>query len=156
MTTEPNQADIMAAMAAGSFRSKPAANTSLYSDISDSSSLTQEAEGSKSKTNARKIYCFREGCGSVILQKGAAVYVESPSTIVCLSIHTRSAIAHISFQMTLHHLLHPQTKTHMDSGTFQILMHLTILDFRDPILLPLSPYRLDYQEMMERRGRGKR
>ena len=81
MTTEPSQADIMAAMQAGQFRSKAPSNTSLYSDI-DSSALTQEAEGSK--TNARKIYCFREGCGSVILQKGAAAYVESPSTIVSL------------------------------------------------------------------------
>jgi hypothetical protein len=81
MTTEPSQADIMAAMQAGQFRSKAPSDTSLYSGI-DSSALTQEAEGSK--TNARKIYCFREGCGSVILQKGAATYVESPSTIVSL------------------------------------------------------------------------
>jgi hypothetical protein len=80
--TEPNQADIMSALAAGSFRSKPASNSSLYSEITDPSALTQEAEGSKTKTNARKIYCFREGCGSVILQKGAATYLESSSTIV--------------------------------------------------------------------------
>jgi hypothetical protein len=83
MTTEPNQADIMAAMQAGQFRSKAPSNTSLYADI-ESSALTQEAEGSK--TNARKIYCFREGCGSVILQKGAASYVESSSTIVSMSL----------------------------------------------------------------------
>jgi hypothetical protein len=89
MSTEPSQADIMAAFQAGAFRSKVPAATSVLADIHDPNpvgALTRpaegEAEGSKSKTNSRKIYCFREGCGSVILQKGAATYIEAPANIV--------------------------------------------------------------------------
>jgi hypothetical protein len=83
MTTEPSQADIMAALQAGAFRSKPVA-TSTYADFSDPSALITTPEGSTSntKTNSRKIYCFREGCGSVILQPKASTYLESTSTIV--------------------------------------------------------------------------
>jgi hypothetical protein len=86
MTSEPSQADIMAAFQAGAFRSKAPTSTSVLADVRDpANALTQsqsEAEGSKTKTNSRKIYCFRQGCGSVILSKGAATYVESPANIV--------------------------------------------------------------------------
>lgn len=82
----PSQADIMKALQAGAFRSKAPASTLLYADITNpiDQLMRSEGEGSKSKTktNARKVYCFREGCGSVILSPGAADHVESPATIV--------------------------------------------------------------------------
>lgn len=146
MTTELSQADIMAAMSAGQFRSKPPSSTFLHSDI-DTSALTQEAEGSK--TNSRKIYCFREGCGSVVLQKGAALYVESSSTIVRPQPSMRSCVKlMISSLMTHHHLSHLQQTHHMDSGTSPILIHLTISDSQDPIRHLLLPSLRTYQGMM--------
>ena len=154
--TEPSQADIMAAMQAGSFRSKPPSNTTLYSDISDTSSLTQEAEGSKSKTNARKIYCFREGCGSVILQKAAATYIESSSTIVSPRYLLVLSRLNYSSQMTLHPLSHLQTRPRMASGTFLTHIPLTTSDSRDPILHLPSPYQPTRQEMTAKRERGRR
>ena len=80
--TQAEQAEIMKALQAGSFRSKAPASTSLHSSFTDPvNELTTGGEGSK--TNSRKIYCFREGCGSVVLQPKAAVYVDSAETIVC-------------------------------------------------------------------------
>ena len=154
MTSEPNQADIMAALQAGSFRSKPPASTTLYADIPDPVNALTQGEGS-SKTNSRKIYCFREGCGSVILQKGAATYLESSSTIVCPRSKPRYQLISRS-QMTLHPPSLPARPTPTDSGTFPIHMHLTISDSQDPTHRHLSLYRAIYPETMGIRGKIKR
>lgn len=79
--TQAEQAEIMKALQAGAFRSKAPASSSLHSSFDDPVNDLTNGEGSK--TNSRKVYCFREGCGSVILSPGAATYVESTETIVC-------------------------------------------------------------------------
>lgn len=82
--SEPSQAEIMKALQAGGFRSKAPASSSLYASFADPVDALTKGEGSKS--NSRKVYCFREGCGSVILSPGAAELVESPANIVCLTL----------------------------------------------------------------------
>ena len=144
----------MAALQAGSFRSKPPASTTLYADIPDPVSALTQGEGS-SKTNSREIYCFREGCGSVILQKGAATYLESSSTIVCPRSKPRYQLISRS-QMTPHPPSPPARGTRTDSGMSPIHMHLTISDSQDPTHHHLSLYRTIYQETMGRRGKIKR
>jgi hypothetical protein len=155
MTTEPSQADIMAALQAGSFRSKAPASSSLYADISDPVNSLTQGEGS-SKTNSRKIYCFREGCGSVILQKGAATYLESSSTIVTILPLLETSELIDRSQMTPHPLSLPPQATPMPSGMCLIHMHSTISDSQDRIPLQLSLYQTTYQGMMEKKGRVKR
>lgn len=170
MSTEPSQADIMAAFQAGAYRSKAPAATSVLADINDPNpvgALTQpaegEAEGSKSKTNSRKIYCFREGCGSVILQKGAATYIESPANIVRPHPNPLPFLSQIRrlmfrYQMTKHPLFpipspSPPTLGTTRTGTSLIHMHSTISVSPDPTLRQISLSRPTY--LGERGWRGK-
>lgn len=86
--SQAEQAEIFKALQAGSFRSKAPTSSSLYSSFTDPvNELTTGGEGSK--TNSRKVYCFREGCGSVVLSPKAATYIESSESIVCSLHHPR-------------------------------------------------------------------
>ncbi|WVR03047.1 hypothetical protein IAU60_000036 [Kwoniella sp. DSM 27419] len=77
--SEPSQADIFAALQAqssGSFRRSPPA-TSPYSTFSqDPKGELATGEEGKACTNSRRLYCFREGCGSVILSEGVGEWLE--------------------------------------------------------------------------------
>ncbi|KAI9633239.1 Mss4-like protein [Dioszegia hungarica] len=89
--TRPSQADIYAALAAqssSSFR-KPAAPTAPYSAFPDPSSELITPSGSgPSRVNCTRVYCPREGCGSLILMDRAGEVLESDVEV--LPYHTGS------------------------------------------------------------------
>lgn len=87
---QPSQADVFAALSAqGSFRkpAKPSAPFSAFSDPSTEliTSAGASAEAGSSRVNATRVYCPREGCGSLILLENAAKVVESQIEVVSQS-----------------------------------------------------------------------
>lgn len=83
---QPSQAQILAALQSGSFRPKNPPKTVAAADLSRDDLVSSNAAGQEAgpSTNARRIYCFREGCGSVILEQGAASWVDLDTEVVRL------------------------------------------------------------------------
>lgn len=74
-TGEPSQAAIFSALQSSSFRPKAVPSTVTAADIGEL--------GPSGSKNARKIYCFRPECGSIILQKETAAVVDGVNSNVC-------------------------------------------------------------------------
>lgn len=79
--SQPSQADILAALSSSSFRKAPQP-TSPYVEFRDPESELIEA--GPSKVNSRRVYCFREGCGSLILLEKAGAVTETDTSIVSI------------------------------------------------------------------------
>lgn len=63
-------------------RNRPVARAlASFNDIQDVIEVVNEA-GEELKENKYDLLCPREGCGSLILKKGSAKFVESPSVEV--------------------------------------------------------------------------
>jgi len=102
--TQPSQADVLAALQAQSSSSRKRPSTSSYADHADPyTSLTTpstsapSATASSSRLNATRLYCPREGCGSLILLEQTGEWltaeadaVRSPPSSVSGSANTRS------------------------------------------------------------------
>ncbi|RSH83994.1 hypothetical protein EHS25_005239 [Saitozyma podzolica] len=75
--TQPSQADILAALASGSFRPKQPPQTVTYSELGPEASSSLVSSSSGSKRNAGRVYCFRQGCGSLIILPETGELVET-------------------------------------------------------------------------------
>lgn len=105
--SQPSQADIFAALQSQSSSStfKPRPTTSFFSDHPDHlSSLTNPS--SSEPTNKTKIYCFREGCGSLLLLPDVGEWIVAEGNVV----------NHLTPSC---HLKNPHT--HCQSGVFLLL-----------------------------------
>ena len=83
--TQPSQADIYAALASQSSFRKPAPPTAAYDTFSDPATQLIESGPSGSRVNKTRVYCPREGCGSLILLEKAGEVVQTGQNIVCPS-----------------------------------------------------------------------
>lgn len=81
--TQPSQADIYAALASQSSFRKPTPSTATYDSFSDPATQLIESGPSGSRVNKTRVYCPREGCGSLILLEKAGEVVETDENIVC-------------------------------------------------------------------------
>lgn len=89
---QPSQADIYAALAAQSSFRKPAAPTSAFTSFSDPSTELISSASSSSRVNSRRVYCPREGCGSLLLLEKAGEVVEAPVDVVSPLIWTEGGV----------------------------------------------------------------
>lgn len=80
--TQPSQADILAALASGSFRPKQPPQTVTYSELGPEASSSLVSSSSGSKRNAGRVYCFRQGCGSLIILPETGELVETDVPVV--------------------------------------------------------------------------
>jgi len=77
---QPSQAEIFAALQAqGSSSSRPKAASTAYAEIQD-----PYADLTKDGISASRMYCPREGCGSLILLEGTAEWLLAESNLVSL------------------------------------------------------------------------
>jgi hypothetical protein len=88
--TQPSQADIFAALASGSFRPKQPPQTVTYSELGSDASSSLVSSSSGSKRNAGRVYCFREGCGSLIILPETGELVETDVPVVSVSVAVRA------------------------------------------------------------------
>lgn len=77
---QTSQGDVLAALQFPS-ASRPPPPASLFSEHHDPPSALTSASSSR-KTNSTRIYCWREGCGSLILLPGVGEWVVSEGGVV--------------------------------------------------------------------------
>lgn len=93
---QPSQADILAALSSqSSFRKRQPLQTAPFASFagpltelvtggggSQTADAADERHAGPSRYNARKVYCFRESCGSLILMDGVGEVVETAEAVV--------------------------------------------------------------------------
>ena len=132
--TQPSQADILAALQAQSGSRKVRPPTTLLSEHEkDGGSPKDLLKGnpgeSSKKTNAGKIFCWREGCGCLILSPGVGEWLEDEPNIVRRSSHP------------LHESPKPRFRSLKDLMPFRRLEYHTEYPRRYPTYQdPLSPH----------------
>lgn len=87
--SQPSQADVLSALQLQSSSSRKRPETKAYNEHADPANLF--ASGS----NAVKIHCFRQECGSVILSKGVAEVIEAPSGLVRAAVPSFRPVADV-------------------------------------------------------------
>ena len=92
---DPSQADILAALSAqSSTRKRPQAVA--YDSLTEAELITRNTDGGAGagpSRNARKVYCFREGCACLVLLSGMGEVVETEVAMVSLSMRSESTRA---------------------------------------------------------------
>ncbi|TYJ51953.1 hypothetical protein B9479_007442 [Cryptococcus floricola] len=85
MTAPYSQADILAALSAQSAlpRTTPTYPFSSFpTPLLQLTNAVPEDKPESPKTNGRKVYCPREGCGSVIMQAGVGNWLDIPGAVL--------------------------------------------------------------------------